>query len=648
MATLADIGGVNATTKTLAVATGVYFVNDYYDGTNATGPTGVSRPLSTWYGSLGAAQAAYPAATALTNEVDWCAWQQALNVIYTAGVVGGSNFASATLIANGNYITNLTITGNFLAVKIVGTGPNDRFITGGTTSITYNGSNGTIDDPIYILDCYLYDEFGNPPPGRVGNAAAGGGLKVIVEHIVFNGKSGSMTSASQNVSGYISGLRIRKAEFAQVENCSFGGTLQDGIVCTGPQLFLIVDRNIFYAVHRDGVSVLKSPATSTTTWIYNNEFGWTGRYAVYLDLSGSVEAFPIIRDNSFEQFQTSSVYYMTHPEWWVQGVIAGSCIIGGGNLVWNANRSENINSFAGVWGCLHLIASTFPSISECTGANIIFAAYRNSDRTTSDFDTYYSANNFSDITDQRNYNAGYSGDNTGACDQVTIRKMYGLGRLYVIDTIGLSSSNVHSLEDCSASIWSIPVTDGTYAKIVQPTSTAILSLLYATSSNFNMRNVLMTDSLAGLRWLKDSGWGRATYNIYGGPTAFGQWAALTAFTLNTLKAPLTENGFFYQVIVAGTSGAGEPAFPTSAGTVGDGSIVWKFVGPCYYNSETNVTEWSEGGMRNRNGTAAPGIGSWSVGDRIWNTVPVGSGSIGFVNTTAGSPGTWRTWGPIGP
>lgn len=48
---------------------------------------GASHPLSSAYGTLAAAQAVYPHATALTDEIDWCAIQSALNALGTTGGV---------------------------------------------------------------------------------------------------------------------------------------------------------------------------------------------------------------------------------------------------------------------------------------------------------------------------------------------------------------------------------------------------------------------------------------------------------------------------------------------------------------------------------------------------------------------------------
>lgn len=46
--------------------------------------------------------------------------------------------------------------------------------------------------------------------------------------------------------------------------------------------------------------------------------------------------------------------------------------------------------------------------------------------------------------------------------------------------------------------------------------------------------------------------------------------------------------------------------------------------------------------------AAPIASRWVVGDKIWNTAPSAGGSMGWVCTTAGVPGTWKTFGSIAP
>lgn len=45
-------------------------------------------------------------------------------------------------------------------------------------------------------------------------------------------------------------------------------------------------------------------------------------------------------------------------------------------------------------------------------------------------------------------------------------------------------------------------------------------------------------------------------------------------------------------------------------------------------------------------SAAPTAGDWKVGDTVFNTAPAASGTMGWVCTTAGTPGTWKTFGAI--
>lgn len=63
-------------------------------------------------------------------------------------------------------------------------------------------------------------------------------------------------------------------------------------------------------------------------------------------------------------------------------------------------------------------------------------------------------------------------------------------------------------------------------------------------------------------------------NVYGNDT-FPAWQASTAFSAGYLISPTTDNGHYYECTTAGTSGGGEPSWPTTdGGTVSDGGTVW--------------------------------------------------------------------------
>jgi hypothetical protein len=46
------------------------------------------------------------------------------------------------------------------------------------------------------------------------------------------------------------------------------------------------------------------------------------------------------------------------------------------------------------------------------------------------------------------------------------------------------------------------------------------------------------------------------------------------------------------------------------------------------------------------GAAAPTVGTWSVGDIVYNTACMAGGTVGWVCTKAGTPGMWKTFGTI--
>lgn len=61
---------------------------------------------------------------------------------------------------------------------------------------------------------------------------------------------------------------------------------------------------------------------------------------------------------------------------------------------------------------------------------------------------------------------------------------------------------------------------------------------------------------------------------------------------------------------------------------------------------TATTGFVIGTQKIYNGSAAPVAGTWAVGDIVYNTAPAAGGNIGWVCTSAGTPGTWKEFGLI--
>jgi hypothetical protein len=74
----------------------------------------------------------------------------------------------------------------------------------------------------------------------------------------------------------------------------------------------------------------------------------------------------------------------------------------------------------------------------------------------------------------------------------------------------------------------------------------------------------------------------------------------------------------------------------------DGNTVWNSNGDIVDNSSTTLLANANTGLY----SAAPTTGTWKRGTVIYNSAPSAAGFVGWVCTTAGTPGTWKTFGAI--
>lgn len=153
---------------------------------------GSSHPLSAQYTTLAAAQVKYPCATALTDETDWCAIQQAVN---DAGALtfSGDSGGQIVFLPPGVYRINKTIN---MKLNVALHGVGDPMLT---QIQLINGAN-----------CTLLKS-----PYSAGNAA-NGGSKFGIKGIMFDGleayqtvKANAVDVSEVWIGGYLHDVAIR-------------------------------------------------------------------------------------------------------------------------------------------------------------------------------------------------------------------------------------------------------------------------------------------------------------------------------------------------------------------------------------------------------------------------------------------------------
>ena len=135
------------------------------------------------------------------------------------------------------------------------------------------------------------------------------------------------------------------------------------------------------------------------------------------------------------------------------------------------------------------------------------------------------------------------------------------------------------------------------------------------------------------------GWNDTTQSVF----AFGANSETPTLDAWRLKFDSAQNVWFIQF--ANSSSFQPIAYPNSAGAL------WtqkNFSGAIFQNGyavKNSGDAYSAAKVRML-GSAAPTTNTWAVGDIVYNDTPTAGGFIGWVCVTAGTPGTWKTFGPI--
>jgi hypothetical protein len=375
-------------------------------------------------------------------------------------------------------------------------------------------------------------------------------------------------------------------------------------------------------------------------------------------MSGSVEAKPLFHNNSYEfSFQS---WFVKNPQWFVHGLVAGVCVINGGNMDMHSERFESVtDQTPNYWADVHLIECNSPLVAECNLRNVAMTAHLKSRNRTAAAIAFENSTHYLDITDERNYNVNTFKDYTSGNEAFTLRRISNLAKIIISAGRGISTSNVFTLEEVFVSVHSISSFSGVHAQqiVARHKAAPTMAELF---SNCTLKNASVVDP-TGVKFF-------ATVDVQNGPTGsyrnmpghavYNNWQAHHAFAptliglgLQCFVIPATENGYFYQCTVAGTSGGSEPAWPrTIGGTVIDGGVTWTCAGRVSVIADVGegVAETLEFGLRRRLGSTVPTHGFWQEGDRIvfQRSAIVAGHHVGLVCIAAGTPGTWKAWGPI--
>lgn len=533
------------------------------------------------------------------------------------------NFSSGKLyFPNGIYCISQTLVNNVYQLHIVGDVRGSSEASFGGTTLTWIGSAGTVDDPIWMIDSWTFDEFYNPPAGVPPQARS---VKVWFEHISFEG-----LSVLFGTPGYVSGIRLRQASFSSIRSCTFTN-LYDGIVATGPQLFMDVAYNLFYGCYRDCLAVWRySGDFSTTVWPQHNEFGFFGRYAILLDSTGSVDAGMVLETNSIEGDSASSPY-LANPAHFYLGIPADILLVNCGGSQVLRQRFEagsyrhNIHIAGG--DNLTIEDNTFSYTNTGDGGAALAVTKREALNAAAA--TFLSEKKYLDITDVRN---GEFQENTSyRVETLRISRNKNPDAITIWDyDTAMSTSGGHFMQSNSAIMYAVPLVGG----VPDP----------ATKTLFLQSNMQFVDCLNPV-----------VAPMPGNMEAGISFKALASGIIGAREFVKIGNVWFlsYQSNYAPLSGFDGWAINNMMGTP-NATPQYTEDYPLFFadlDDGLGNTEYFELGVARKrkiryNYSAAPTTGTWKVADTVYNNAPAAGGYIGWVCVTAGSPGTWKGFGLI--
>ncbi len=228
-----------------------------------------SNPLSTRFASLAAAQAVYPHATALTDEIDWAAIQAAIDTAKDGGAAGMDRRIE---LASADYRINR-------ALRVY---PQTALIGQGIfrTAIRYTSATGNAIEPaegrtthVHIHGIYLYSSVAMPTLQTV-TGAADNGSGLIRLTVTGHGFVGGEVVNVQGVRGTTEANDLWRIIYVDADNFDLSGSAfvngyESGGKCYGTR-FKYITNATSSTGGEDGVIRLTIPSHGYTTddWVH--------------------------------------------------------------------------------------------------------------------------------------------------------------------------------------------------------------------------------------------------------------------------------------------------------------------------------------------------------------------------------------------
>jgi len=200
---------------------------------------GNSHPLSAFFGSLSAAQVVYPHATALTDEIDWAAWQAAVNSLQSTG---GDVYAP-----RGTYRFNRQLQ--------VGNGTNIALSTYRAVVLRGDGAGGAPGP-------------GNPAAVKI--KAAFTGPAILIQGSIAGWGIENIFIEADTTSTSASGVRIESGQFGRMKNVVMSGFYGTSMTVTANAMTL--SNNNSY----ENVMIWLPPAAASAVGLVITGNGATG------------------------------------------------------------------------------------------------------------------------------------------------------------------------------------------------------------------------------------------------------------------------------------------------------------------------------------------------------------------------------------